>query len=200
MDSDYWLRLRFCGQVLQYISALRTMGRDIKEVVYDVVRKPSIAPKSIPMLDEQGCKIVLDIECNRIFKKDGTPRESADAEKGYVIQSRLETPEEFCGRLVLDCQERPEFYFARREVPILEQDLREFEIQRLELSKMILSFRRAQKRVDSPEQAWPRNCNGMTCKSCQFSGPCLQNLTINAENIPAGFMIGKIHNELEGVI
>jgi len=198
-DSDYWLRLRWCGQVMQYIIASRLSGWDIRTVLYDVTRKPSIAPKTISVLDDAGCKIVVDASGARVFKKDGKPRESGDLEKGYTVQTRLETSEEFSSRLAADCKARPEFYFARHSVPILDQDLQEFEVQRTGLAHIILWYRQAQKRVSAPAQAWPRNCNGMTCKACPFAGPCLQNLTIDTEHVPAGFVIGKINSELEGV-
>jgi hypothetical protein len=197
-DSDYWLRLRFCGQLLQYVPATRRQGWNITEVLYDVTRKPSIAPKNINSVDENGKKIVVDADGVRVFKSNGDPRETGDAAKGYILQSQMETPDEFCDRLIADCEERPEFYFCRREVPILDQDIQEFEVQRLELSRLILNYRRAQKRVAAAYQAWPRNCNGMTCRMCQFRGFCLQNITVSTNNIPAGFVIGAINNELQG--
>src|SRR5690606_36744924 len=119
-DSDYWLRLRFNGQLMQYVLAARTFGWDISTVIYDVVRKPAIEPRQIPLLDAEGRKVVLDANGERVLKKDGSPRESGDKEKGYTLQTRIETPEEFSDRLYQDTLARPDFYFARREVPILE--------------------------------------------------------------------------------
>lgn len=195
-DSDYWMRLRFNGQIMQYLLALRALGYDIRQIIYDVVKKPGIAPKNIPTLDESGLKIVLDTDGNRVFKKDGSPRESGDTEKGYTVQSRLETPEEFSQRLFEDCKTRPEFYFARREVPVLDCDLKEFEVNRLEIARAILNYRRAQKKLERPEQAWPRNCGSMTCNYCQFNSFCLQSISVDTNNIPAGFKIGQINSEL----
>ncbi len=195
--SDYWLRLRFNTQVYQYILASRKLGWDISEVIYDVTRKPSIKPKQINDLDEKGNKIVNDSQGNRVYKKNGTPRESGSEADGYTVQTHLETPDEYCDRLIYDCKTRPEFYFARREVPILEDELKEFEAQRLSLSRMILDFRQNEKRLDRPEQAWPRNVSENTCTFCQFASFCLQNISVNPDQPPQGYAVKAYNPELE---
>lgn len=194
-ESDYWLRLRFNPQLLQYVSAARQMGIQIETAIYDVTRKPSIQPKQIPLLDEQGCKVVLDGAGNRVKKKDGNWRESGDAANGYVVQSRVETPKEFGDRLFNDTVARPEFYFARREVPILDQDLEEFQAQRLVVSRMILASRAQEKHQKRRSQAWPRNI-GTACDWCEYSSFCLQNLTVDPNNPPTAFQIGNTNPEL----
>lgn len=193
-DSYYWLRLRCNNQIMQYVHAARTCGQPVDVIYYDVTRKPSIRPKLIPILDEAGLKIVLDASGQRVMKKDGKPRESAG--EGMTLQSREETAEEFGERLREDSIARPEFYFARREVPILDQDLEEFVTQRLEISRMILSLRRAARSMSKPHQAWPRNCSERTCGACEFREPCLQGLEISAKNLPVGFVVGTRTPEL----
>lgn len=195
-ESDYWLRLRFNSQILQYVDAARALGHAVEEVLYDVAKKPAIRPKTIPELDEQGRKIVMDAAGLRVMKKDGTPRESAG--DGMKVQARLETPEEFNRRLTEDAMARPEFYFARREVPVLDQDLDEFRIQRLEISRMILSMRRSSRFAAHPRHAWPRNCSEMTCGFCEFKEFCLQNISIDPAHPPAGFVVGEKNPELAG--
>lgn len=195
-ESDYWLRLRGNTQVMQYILAARSLGWDVALVIYDVTRKPMIAPKNIPNLDAAGCKIVLDREGNRIFKKDGSPRESADIEKGWTVQNTVETPEQFADRLAQDAMDRPDFYFARREVPILEDDLAEFEIQRAVQARSILSCRAEGRRALKPEHGWPRNVGEMTCRNCDYAAFCLQNTPVDPAQPPAGFVVGAAHTEL----
>lgn len=195
-DSDYWLRLRFNSQLLQYVLAARSLGYDVRKIIYDVVRKPAIEPKQIPVLDDQSLKIVNDANGNRVFKKDGSPRESADKEKGYTLLTRVETPEEFGDRLIADTKARPDFYFARREVPILEDDLQEFTAQRLTISWTILQNRKMQKKVSRPELAWARNVSATTCKGCQYQSFCLQNITVNPDQPPAGFAVKPFNQEL----
>jgi len=195
-DSDYWLRLRWNGQLFQYILAAQPMGWDVAIVVYDVVRKPAIEPKQIPVLCDRGLRIVKDSNGARVFKKDGSPRESSDKEKGYTLQVRIETAEEFSQRLYEDTLARPDFYFSRREVPILEGDLDEFREQRLTLSRMILHCRQSEKRFDKAERAWPRNVSEITCRNCSYQSFCLQNISVDLAHPPAGFKVGDPNPEL----
>jgi len=195
-DSDFWLRNRFNSQLFQYVLAAQKLGWDIEVVIYDVTRKPAIEPRQIPRLDMYKLKIVLDAEGKRVFKKDGTPRESSDKEKGWTLQTTTETPEQFSKRLYEDTQARPEFYFARREVPILMDDLASFYHQRLALSWQILHNRQSQKRAKRPEDAWPRHVSEWTCRMCQYSSFCLQNLSVDLAHPPAGFKIGDPTPEL----
>jgi len=195
-DSDYWLRLRCNIQIMQYVWAARQGGWDVHEVRYDVARKPQIAPKQIPAFDELGRKIVHDAQGRRVLKSDGTPRESADAAKGFVLLSSVETPEQFGDRLQADAIERPDFYFQRREVPVLDDDLAEFLAQRLELARLVLSLRRASRKLPRPEQAWPRNVGEMTCRWCEYAGFCLQNGRVDIAAPPCGFRIGPANPEL----
>lgn len=153
-ESDYWLRLKGNGQVMQYVLAARALGWDVEVVIYDVTRKPAIR------------------------------------------QKQNETPEQFGDRLAADAQERPDFYFARREVPILDDDLAEFEVQRQVLARQILSCRGESRRAHRPEHGWPRNVGEMTCKYCDYAGFCLQNAAVDAQHPPSGFTVGEAHSEL----
>ena len=118
--------------------------------------------------------------------------------KPAIRQKQNETASEFGDRLAADAKERPEFYFARREVPILDQDLAEFEVQRLALSRQILFFRSAARNARRPEHGWPRNCNEMTCKFCEFESFCMANVSADAAHPPAGFRVGAVNPELTG--
>lgn len=110
-----------------------------------------------------------------------------------------ETPEDYAKRLAEDTRTRPEFYFARREVPILEDDIEEFTIQRQELARLILNFRAASRKARSPEQAWPRNLNELQCRTCDFASFCLQNIVPDPALPPAGFRVGPVNPELNTV-
>lgn len=197
-DSDYWLRLRFNTQLMQYVLAARPMGWNVECCIYDVTRKPCIEPRQIPCLDDKGLKIVMDASGNRVMKKDGSPRESGDSAKGYTLLTRTETPDEYNTRLFNDTLARPDFYFARREVPIIEQDLDEFSEQRLTMARMVLHCRASEKRFAQPERAWPRNVSEMTCRHCFYQSFCLQNLSVDINNPPPGFKVGDPNPELKG--
>lgn len=116
--------------------------------------------------------------------------------KPAIRQKQKETVEEYGTRLAEDTITRPEFYFARREVPILDKDISEFEIQRLEISRMILSLRRTARTTAKTHQAWPRNCSEMTCNFCNYKEFCLQNIEVNPAQPPVGFTVGEKNPEL----
>lgn len=210
-DSDYWLRLAFNMQIYQYVLAARHDGWDIAKVFYDVTRKPSIRPKEVDDLDAAGLKIVRDREGKRVMllagKNKGQPRQSGDAEKGYVIQSHIETPDEFSNRLWRDTLERPSFYFARREIAVIDDQLESFERQRMAIAKLILSIRASEIPCSSNQHihgdvfardadAWPRNVSENTCNFCAYKSFCLQNLTVDVNHPPAGFKIEPFNPEL----
>lgn len=195
-ESDYWLRLRFNSQVYQYFLAASHFGWTLGQVLYDVTRKPAIRPKQIADLDEHQRKIVVDANGQRVFKKNGEPRETAC--EGCQVKSHLETPDEFNTRLTEDCKARPEFYFARREVAVLSEDLEQFKSQRLVLGRFILHLRAEEKRFAHREDAWPRAVNEQNCAYCAYQSFCLQNISIDVNAPPEGFAVQPFNPELEG--
>lgn len=188
-DSDYWPRLNCDPQLSMYVLAARHLGYETSTVLYDVTRKPSIAPRQIPILDETGAKVVLDASGERVYTGRGSPRQTGDAAMGYVLQSRIESPVEFGERLTADMGERPEFYFARREVPRLEDELDDF---RAEL------WQQARAHADCVRHGrWFRNVTQMNCAGCEFSQLCLHGVTVDPRNPPVGFVrLDEVHPEL----
>lgn len=194
-DSDYWIRLKGNLQVHQYVLAARDLGWNVETVIYDVVHKPAMRPKQIPILDTDGLKIVNDEQGNRVYNKDGkSPRQSAG--EGMTMVTRTETADEFGDRLVADVLERPEFYFARKEIPVLEDDLDEFQAQRLVQSRQILNCRHQAKAQAKPHQGWPRHVNTAICRMCEFAGFCLHGITPDLNALPDGYKLGELHSEL----
>jgi hypothetical protein len=138
--SDYWLKLKMDHQISTYFYAARELGHDVQTVLYDVIRKPGIEPRQIPVLDEQGRKIVLDgrgiRQLKEKYKQDGSPAKGHGEpyasvpddkkELGWFLQTRRETPEEFGARLLQDLTDRPDFYYARQEIPRLDADIDDF--------------------------------------------------------------------------
>jgi hypothetical protein len=94
--------------------------------VYDVLRKPDQRPSDVPLLDEDGIKIVHDAVGQRVRTKDGKKwRQTGDTELKYTLQSRPETPEEYGARCLEAIAENPSKYYARGVVVRLEADERE---------------------------------------------------------------------------
>ena len=222
-DSEYWMRLRFNIQVLNYIVEARKLGWDIAKAIYDVTRKPQIKPSTIADLDGDGKKIVIDSEGTRIYKKKKAnaiigkgkkakeqvieindlynPRQSGDESKGWIVKQHTETPAEFADRLWKDINERPAFYFHRREIPIIEAEVEDFIRQRLEMASLIEHYRH---REDADfechqrdPQAWPRHVSLETCNWCDFKSFCLQNISVDINNPPQGYSIQPFNPELQ---
>lgn len=117
---------------------------------------------------------------------------------GSGEEKHQETSEEFGQRLYEDTQVRPEFYFCRREVPVLDDDLEEFADLRVQVGRMILDRRAQQRRISAatPWRAWPRHVNGMLCPGCEYAGFCLQNSVPDLAHPPTGYVVGNAHTEL----
>jgi hypothetical protein len=145
--SDFWNRLKFNVQILQYAVEAPNIGWDIDVAYYDVTRKPSMRPKMIDDLDREGNKIVIDdatgerayVEKGKKGEKRKEPRKSGG--EGFTVQQHLETPAEFGERIWKDTTKRPEFYFARREIPLTQDIKQSFIKHRLAIVRMIEHFR-----------------------------------------------------------
>jgi len=167
--SDYWTRIRIDQQNIGYFLAARDLGYDVQTIVYDVVRKPTIKPlRATPPESKK-------------YTKDG---------KLYANQREEdETPTAYGERIREDMAARPEFYFARMEIPRLEQDL---ELYRHEVWEQQLSLRAAQR-----SGHWFRSPH--SCKTflglCEFLNVCSR--TDLAENTPDGYVrMSDSHPEL----
>jgi hypothetical protein len=77
----------------------------------------------VPVLDEHGNKIVLDAEGQRVRTAQGKWRQTGDSKQGYVLQTRLETVEEFTERLMTEVANEPDKFFARGDVVRLNADM-----------------------------------------------------------------------------
>lgn len=195
--SDYWQRLEFNPQLLTYREGARALGHEVEKVIYDVIRKPSIAPKEeVAVLDADGLKQVLDANGNRVFKKDGTPKQTADKAKGEMLFVAAETPDQFGDRLLNDTLTRPDFYFVRKEIYLTDEKSEEFEVQRRGVCRALLHYKNEARRMERPERAWPRNCSGFSCPGCDYKGFCLEGLPVEPDNLPADYVIGEKHREL----
>jgi len=110
------------------------------------------------------------------------------ARKPTIRVKQTETIEQYADRLAQDAIDRPDFYFARREVPILEDELARFREERDQLAAEIVWRRRT--------GAHPRAVSERVCVTCEFAGFCLQGVQADAEHVPAGFVWGRAHEEL----
>lgn len=179
LNSDYWRRLQMDSQISRYFLAARELGHDVQTTVYDVTRKPAISPKMV-------------------FKADRAQATAAGHYFGIKLIKECperETPKMYGARLLDDMAKRPEFYFARVEVPRLQSDLDEYHAEAWSIQRTI---RQAQ--LDARQfgaAAWPRNTAAcLSMGKCPYFDHCKQG-AISAQNIPQGFRrVTTLHEEL----
>lgn len=179
--SDYWLRLRYDGQLSQYFLAAQRLGHDVQTILFDVTRRPTLRPRDIPIRDIDGFKIVHDRKGNRVLLPSGKPRQAANREEGWEIQVRAETPDEWQERILKDIEQRPDWYFVRHEIPRLQQDLADFEAEIWQQAAALRECRR--------KGWWFRNASKLTCPYCPFKDLCLSGVVVDPASPPPGYVI-----------
>jgi hypothetical protein len=144
-DSDFWDRWRKDTQISNYCLALRDMkaaGLLPKNipldlpwagVIVDIFRKPTIGPKMLTQGDTKafiesgdymGEKFTVEVTGESpLVRVDGEMGELEMGKKGFAIRETLKM---FSARLLLDIQQTPEKYFARREIARTDQELNKF--------------------------------------------------------------------------
>lgn len=183
--SPYWQRLRMDPQVGIYAIVLEKLPDFI---LYDVVAKPSIAPKSLVKVD------VARLEAE--IKKTGYGTYYAEKFTAEELRPALSEAREsvalYGARLTADIGDRPARYFARREVPRTNRD---YASLRANLRHQIDVLEYAKK-----NDALYRNPDSCALFGiCDFFGLCSNNIRPTAADpVPAGFRRrAKLHPELD---
>lgn len=190
-ESDYWKRLRIDSQISDYLDMARANGWAVDTVIYDVIRKPTIRPKLVPILDDDGRKVVVDERGNRMHLANGKPRQAPEKDSKQRLLQRRETPTEFSHRLREDIGARPDFYYARREIARTEDDLIEARWDTYQTTKLIHEC--------NLENRWPRSTRAcLTYGRCPYFELCTSGWNPNSdETLPEGFVIvDDPHQEL----
>ena len=171
--SNYWLRLDMDTQCSKYVLALRAMNLETGNLLYDVIHKPASKPHQLPVLDGDGVKVVLDANGERVKTLNGKKwRESGDTEKGYVLQTVQETPEQYGARLTEEIASNTMRYFGQRETPRLDTQLLDYMSDAWQLSQEILNRRHC--------KSWPRNPDAcMRFSGCEFFELCTGRASVD---------------------
>lgn len=106
-DADhYWQKLALDGQISGYVLGAESLGHQVDEVLYDVIRKPQQRPLRATPFE------------SRKYTKDG---------KLYSAQRENdETPEEYRARIRALIAEAPFDFFQRRAIPRTESQIRDY--------------------------------------------------------------------------
>jgi hypothetical protein len=170
IESDYWKKLLIDGQVSGYFLGAEALGYKVESCLYDVIRKPMIRPlKATPT---ENIKL----------KKDGTPYAGT--------RTADETPDEFRARLEEDVAANLSKYFARKEVPRTEDDLRTYLQDVWDEAQTLLSKQNKQNFARNPEACIT------PFGTCPYWGVCSGQSAIEDPN---QFQDSKKHRELEKV-
>jgi hypothetical protein len=166
-NAPYWRQLSIEGQVSHYMLLLWQQGLNVDYGLWDVLRKPSIAPKLLAKKDK------LEVLATASYYQDPLSRdELSEFEAGD-----RETLPMYTSRLAYDCMhERPEWYLQRRQVPRLDNEIAEYAEELWGHSQDIILARRVNRH--------PRNSGAcMNYGSpCKFLGICSGHDTPDSAN------------------
>ncbi len=152
LGSFYWRRLMLNAQISAYMVGARALGVEPDGVLYDVIGKPDLRPRAVPVVDDDGVKIVLDASGVRVRTKDGKKwRETADTAQGFVLQTRPETVDEYRARVAEAISADPSRYFARGVVVRLESEDREAAFDAWQTATNIREGRAAERYPRNPD-------------------------------------------------
>lgn len=157
-NAPYWRQLVVEGQVSHYMLLQWLLGEKCDDAVWDVVRKPMIAPKKLTKAEQKQVTSLGEYYGIKV----------SEASRQSLIHDERETNELYEIRLRHDCiSERPEWYFQRRSIPRMDAEILEYARDVWQHSKDILYTR-------SIERLPPKN--GGACmlygSPCKFLGIC----------------------------
>ncbi len=187
-DSTYWNHLTLDTQTRLYTYAAKELGLGMCGVLYDVWSKPKTRPKKLTQGDSK--KFVADgMYCGEEFKVNvddyefpvvnGKPAEVIPGAKPGTFAIR-ETPEMYGARLLQDITQRPEFYFARREIAHTANDIEKFERQLYNIYKGIGNMTKT--------DGWWEDENACEATfKCSYLGFCYNHIDVGPDEVPDGF-------------
>lgn len=103
---------------------------------------------------------------------------------------RRESVEQFAARVMQDIAERPDRYFARREIPRLDIDILTARDEMVQWHRILREHRR--------RGLWPRNSDAcMRWGRCPYFGPCADGHDPMTQGVPRGYrVVDDVHAEL----
>lgn len=210
-DAKYWSRLDQDVQITGYLYALRKaqLRGELRQygvsetdplihgIWYDVWHKPGIKPKALTQVDTAEFLRTggyygepFNVVCNRSPDVPDSPAEiTVNGCRPLVVPGKkaiaiVETAEMYGARLLHDIAERPEFYFAQREIPRNDEQLIDFE---WDLSRYVKAIRHYEH-----EDLWTPNCR--SCESpfyCDFRDICKRRVKVGPNDLPEGYVKGR---------
>lgn len=203
-DSRLWKALGLDTQTSLYVYAARRLGYNVAGVYYDVWHKPQISPKKLTQTESkqfvetgkycgqdfevEQYKITASCSRNGIYVNDVPTITEPGAKEGtFTIR---ETSEMYGARLLADIVERPEFYFACKELTKTDQQTERFEWELFNVYKTIRNMKKTGHWYGNESQ-----CEATF--QCDFIESCYNNKPISVEDMPEGMqcIFGDKENE-----
>lgn len=131
-NAAYWRQLAIDAQVSAYMLAHWQLGDRLDGTLYDVIRKPGIAPKKLTKA-ERALAVAEGVYCRERI---------SDFDRQRLATEEIESPEMYEHRLAADCIERGERYFQRRHVPRLDNEVVEYADELWDVGQAIADARR----------------------------------------------------------
>ncbi len=205
-ESRYWGSLNLDTQTTMYLYVMQTLqkagllpecDKHIGGFIYDVFHKPTISPKLLTQGDskkfvEEGVYFTQPFEVlagpndpekpdpsDPYVTVDGKVAELKPGKKEGTFAIR-ETPDMYGARLLADMAERPEFYFARKEIAKTDAEIDRFHNELLS----ILATMKSMYKMDSWYHC-EKQCEA-TYK-CDYIDICYNGVDPNGE-LPEGLI------------
>lgn len=166
--SDYWRSAQLSQQVTLYYWADCELGNEPQTIIWDAIHKPGMEPYKATPPEKQK------------RKKDGSLYANCREEDEPI--------REYGDRLTVDIGKRPEFYFARQEVPRTQGDIDEFLVELWDIQKAIRD-------AELNDRHYRRTSACTSPYRCEFLDVCHGGMDI--EHLPEGFIqLDFVHPEL----
>lgn len=196
----------YAAQQLQLAGELWAYGINptdplISGVRYDAWHKPGISPKKLTQAESKkfvetgeymGEKFIIEtnwgvpdpnIDNKESVAVNGESAEVTPGAKEGTFSVR-ETPEMFGARLLVDIAERPNFYFARREISRTAAELRTFEYEIYNIYQTI-------KFMNKNGRWWTNEQQCEATFRCPYISICYNNIKVDGGTVPEGFKLTK---------
>ena len=168
--GSYWQQLVVEGQASHYLLLEWLNANKVDYAVWDVIRKPGIAPRiltkaTMSELKGAGAGVIRAYYSQPV----------SDADLDALETDPRETPAMFASRLAYDCAvERPDWYFQRRKIPRLDSEVREYAQDLWGNAQDILTTR--------ANGRWLRNSGACMLygSPCKFLGLCSGHDTLDS--------------------
>lgn len=186
-NAPYWRQLVVEGQVNHYMLLAWMDSMKVDNGLWDVIRKPSISPKKLTKAERASVVAEGVYFGQRISNED---------RQSLAAGEERESFEMYGARLAHDCtHERPDWYFQRRAVPRLDNEIIEYAGELWEHGQSMLYTRSKVAEGKLP----PRNSGACMLygSPCNFLGICSGHDTPDSDRWQRR---ATVHPELNGAV